>query len=293
MRFALLGSTGYVGSEFVRQLAERGHEACLIRRADVNIYDEQALATHLEQIRPDALINAAGYTGKPNVDACERDRTNCLLANAILPGVINAATKRVNLPWGHVSSGCIYSGRRADGAGFTEEDPPNFCFRTNNCSFYSGTKALGEELLLPATNCYIWRIRIPFSQQDGARNYLSKLLRYDTLLDAENSLSHLPEVVSAAIQCFERKIPFGTYNLTNPGSVTTRQVVTWLQEYLVPDRTFKFFADERQFLFQAALTPRSNCVLSSEKLSATGISLQGVDIAVKECLGRWTADASA
>jgi len=70
MRFALLASTWYVGMEFVRQLCNRSHEVDPIRRSDVNLYDENALSQKLEQIKADALINAARYTGKPNVGAC-------------------------------------------------------------------------------------------------------------------------------------------------------------------------------------------------------------------------------
>ncbi len=125
-----------------------------------------------------------------------------------------------------------------DGRGFTEEDPPNFSFRQDNCSFYSGTKALGEEVLADAEQCYIWRLRIPFSHVDSPRNYLSKVMRYDTLLEAENSLSNLPEFVAAAIDCFEKQIPFGTYNLTNPGSVTTSEVVELIQKSGLTDRPF-------------------------------------------------------
>ena len=47
----------------------------------------------------------------------------------------------------------------------TEDDDPNFSFRSPPCSFYSGSKALGEEVLEGAENCYIWRLRIPFNQE--------------------------------------------------------------------------------------------------------------------------------
>ena len=124
-------------------------------------------------------------------------------------------------PWGQVSSGCIYTGAREDGSEFTEEDTPNFTFRQNNCSFYSGTKALGEEILSETKKCYIWRLRIPFNHDDNPRNYLSKLMRYDNLLEATNSISQLDEFVAATFACWEKQIPFGTYNVTNPGYVTT------------------------------------------------------------------------
>src|SRR5690606_30712238 len=91
--------------------------------------------------------------------------------------------------------------------------------------FYSGTKALGEETLAGVDNVYIWRLRIPFDHRDNPRNYLTKLIRYQRLLDAENSISQLHEFVAATFACWEKRIPFGTYNVTNPGHVTTREVV--------------------------------------------------------------------
>ena len=48
--------------------------------------------------------------------------------------------------------------------GFTETDPPNFSFRDPPCSFYSGTKALGEEAIAGIGQSYIWRLRIPFDE---------------------------------------------------------------------------------------------------------------------------------
>ena len=54
------------------------------------------------------VINAAGYTGKPNVDACEVAKAECLSGNAVLPGLIREVCEDMNIPWGHVSSGCIF-----------------------------------------------------------------------------------------------------------------------------------------------------------------------------------------
>ena len=62
-------------------------------------------------------------------------------------GRIRTACVEVGIPWGHVSSGCIYSGKKSNGEGWSEDDTPNFSFRNGPCSFYSGTKAPGEEVL--------------------------------------------------------------------------------------------------------------------------------------------------
>ena len=176
------------------------------------------------------MINAAGSTGKPNVDACELVNYESLLGNAVFPGIIREVCEDIKISWGHVSSGCIYSGRRPDGKGWREEDEPNFSFRSSPCSFYSGTKALGEEVLEGAENCFIWRLRIPFNHESSPRNYLQKLLNYENLLEAENSVSHLGEVCQKCIECFTKEVEPGVYNMTNPGSITTSQVTNWMIE---------------------------------------------------------------
>jgi len=283
----LLGGSGYVGQAYQALLTQKGVPFRNLRRADLDYTNVATLTGALQQDRPDFLINAAGYTGKPNVDACEKDKAECLFGNGVLPGRIAAACQAAGVPWGHVSSGCIYTGSREDGAGFTEDDPPNFSFRTDNCSFYSGTKALGEEALLDAKDVFIWRLRIPFDHRDGPRNYLTKLLRYQRLLEAENSISQLHEFVAATFACWEKKIPFGTYNVTNPGHITTREVVALIQASGVSDQKFDFFDDETEFMRIAAKTPRSNCVMDSGKLAAVGIEMTAVREAIRRDLTNW------
>ena len=174
-------------------------------------------------------------------------------------------------------------------AASAKRDAPNFSFRTNNCSFYSGTKALGEEMLAGAQDCFIWRLRIPFNEVDSPRNYLTKVMRYDRLLEAENSLSQLDEFVRATWECWEKRVPFGIYNVTNPGSVTTREVVDLIKQSGVSNKDFEFFTDEADFMQKAAKTPRSNCVLDSSKLLASGIVMSEVHDAIARALKNWKA----
>jgi len=283
----LLGGSGYVGTAYQALLQRKGIPFRNLRRAEFDYTNQAALTELLRREKPDFLINAAGYTGKPNVDACELHKADCVMGNAVLPGIIAQACLDAGIPWGHVSSGCIYTGSRPDGAGFTEADKPNFTFRTDNCSFYSGTKGLGEEVLANFPNVYVWRLRIPFNEIDNPRNYLTKLLRYSTLLEAANSISQLDEFVAATFACWEKRVPFGIYNVTNPGHVTTREVVEIIKRTGVSSKNFTFFENEAQFMQTAAKTPRSNCTMNSGKLAATGIKLTEVHEAVERDLRRW------
>ena len=276
----LLGAKGYVSSSLVNEKVNHNFPILPISQCEVDYYDKRKLELFLLDRGASFVINAAGYTGKPNVDACESAKHRCLQGNAVLPGIIREVCEDLNIPWGHVSSGCIYSGRRPDGKGWKEEDEPNFSFRSPPCSFYSGTKALGEEVLEGAENCFIWRLRIPFNHDPSPRNYLQKLLNYENLLEAENSVSHLEEFCQKCIECFTKDIEPGVYNMTNLGSINTSQVTEWMIEEGLTHKKFNFFKTEEEFMEKAAKTPRSNCVLDTTKAEKAGVGMRPVEEAM-------------
>ena len=287
----ILGGRGYVGEVFRRLDYNRG--VIPISRKDCDYYDIKTLSKFLKDMRASFAINAAGFTGKPNVDACESAKYECLQGNAVLPGIIREVCEDLHIPWGHISSGCIYSGRRDDGKGWTDEDEPNFSFRSPPCSFYSGSKALGEEVLEGAENCFVWRLRIPFNHEPSPRNYLQKLLNYENLLEAENSVSHLEEFCQKCIECFTKDVEPGVYNMTNPGSVTTRQVTEWMIKEGLTDKKFKFFNSEEEFMTKAAIAPRSNCVLDTTKAEKAGIAMRPVEEAMIDSIQKMRLELRA
>jgi len=312
----LLGASGYVGQAFERELKLRGATFRSVSRSEVDYTRFDSLRRLLNETKPAFLVNAAGYTGKPNVDACETARADTLQGNTLFPLTLAHACAVANVPWGHVSSGCIYAGawvtengvRREEKdltrpevrrlietnpnslAGFVETDEPNFSFRRPPCSFYSGTKALAEESLIGASQAYVWRLRIPFDEIDNARNYLTKVQRYSKVYDNFNSLSHRGDFVRACLDLWERRAPFGTYNVTNPGFVTTRQVVEQIEKRLKLDRKFEFWASDEEFYKVAAKTPRSNCVMDVSKLLATGVKIRPVGEALEYSLQHWVPE---
>jgi UDP-glucose 4,6-dehydratase len=269
----ILSKNGYLAEKFRKVCSLK----CIgISRRDLDYYDARSLKEFIINKKFSFIINAAGFTGKPNVDACESAKYECLQGNAVLPGIIREVCEDLKIPWGHVSSGCIYSGRRPDGEGWSEEDEPNFSFRSSPCSFYSGTKALGEEVLEGAGNCFVWRLRIPFNEEPSPRNYLQKLLNYENLLEAENSVSHLEEFCQKCIECFTKDVEPGVYNMTNQGSITTSQVTEWMIKEGLTNKKFNFFKTEEEFMEKAAKTPRSNCVLDTSKADKAGIGMRPV-----------------
>ena len=284
----LFGSTGYIGSEFKRQLEERKLPVfCWPNTAKTTFADLEKWYDDLGYPLIGAVINAAGYTGKPNVDACELHKEDTIHGNIVWPQILTDWCTLNDIVLGHVSSGCIYQGKKEDGSGFTEDDEPNFNYSYNNGSFYSGTKSVGEQVVKQWTKSYIWRLRIPFEEKDNPRNFLSKMIKYDKQLQAENSISNKQEFVNACIETILKKVPYGIYNVTNTGHITTDKLLEKLKTTIAKDKNFQLI-NEEELYSNYAKARRSNCILDNSKLLATGIKLRAVDEAIDYCLNNWT-----
>src|SRR5437667_115775 len=83
---------------------------------------------------------------------------------------------------------------------------------------------------------------------------LSKVQRYPKVYDNLNSISHRGEFASACLDLWKRRAPFGIYNITNPGFVTTRHVVELVEKILRPERKFEFWRSDEEFYRVAAKT---------------------------------------
>ena len=158
----LLGASGYIGQSFANELKRRGIPFRPVSRKEIDYTDYRVLRAALQKEKPEFVVNAAGFTGKPNVDACENQKGETVAGNVTLAQTVAQACDAAGVKLGFVSSGCIYTGakvRQESGAwavedrlteplisellskrsdrvtGFTETDEPNFCFTHNNCSF--------------------------------------------------------------------------------------------------------------------------------------------------------------
>ena len=257
----LLGASGYIGTAFANELRRRGHSFIPLTRQAFDYSRFDFLFDYLRTMKPVFLINAAGYRGirrQRSDQSATGEREKMMAANAILPQMIARTCLMTKTPWGHVSSGDIYSGGKVleDGTlrtetdlsrpdlrqlfetepsrfhGYTELDEPNFSFRNSPSNFYSGTKALAEEAIRELGQIYIWRPRMPFNERDEPCNLLRQLQRQNTIYDHINSISHLEDFVKAALDLWEVRAPYGIYNVTNPGPVSTRQLSEGLQRVL-------------------------------------------------------------
>lgn len=247
MKVLLLGSTGYVGQKFKLALPD----AVIPERT--NLEDYPSVLKLVLKYKPDLVINCAGFTGKPNVDQCELPliSPDCIRGNILIPVNLANVCKELGVKFGHVSSGCIFEGDEF----FNIFDDPNF-IKTG--SLYSKTKAFGEELIRDK-DVYIWRLRIPFDEFKSNRNYITKMLNYDNVFGAPNSLSHLGDFVNACIKSLDQEPKI--FNMTNAGHLPFSEVVGILKTYQ-PELAKNLKVVD----FPKLKAPRSNCTMEGDPL---------------------------
>jgi len=287
MKILLFGSKGYIGSEFMNQLS-RIHDVQLStassRKSDGSYYTYKELESLIDGFgKLDVIINCSAYIGVNSVVDCEKAKDTTILANVIFPTMLGQICKDRDIILGHLSSGCVFNGYTI--GGYKEDDEVGLSFRTN-CSFYTGTKVMAEDSLINVDKKYIWRIRLPFDCFSNPRNYLTKLMKFDRLIVAENSLSNRIELVTACIHCLYDKVPFGTYHVTNPGGIRTDEIAVLIRKYVDKNKDFQYFESTEE-LDKLTKIPRSNTVLNSEKLSKAGIYMSPIQASVEYALKSW------
>ena len=94
----VLGSSGYIGQAFGKELSQRKIPFRPVSRKEINYADYRALRIALQKEKPAFVINAAGFTGKPNVDACENQKGESL-EMSLLPKRLPKLVMRRGCPW--------------------------------------------------------------------------------------------------------------------------------------------------------------------------------------------------
>lgn len=278
VKILVFGAKGFIGGLFLD-----GFPGAVA--SDADIADQSAVRMALEKEKPDVVINAAGKTGKPNVDWCEHHKMETLRANVTGPLILVEECERVGAKLVHMSSGCIYEGDRISSAvgglrgvgngGFTEEDRPNFFG-----SFYALTKAWSEQALKDFPVLQL-RVRMPFDGSTHPRTLIGKILKYPRVLDEPNSITYVPDFIEAA-KILIQKGKTGIYNVTNPGAISAYDIMTMYKEIVDPTHTFERLTLEH--LGEVVKAGRSNCMLNTKKLEDEGIILRPIKEAVEEAL---------
>ena len=247
--------------------------------------NREAVAKELDTVKPTHVLNAAGITGRPNIDWCEDHKPETMRTNVI--GTLNLADlcHERGIHCTVYATGCIfiYDEKHPEGSGigFTEEDIPNF-----DGSFYSQTKGYMEPMLKCYPNCLILRVRMPVSDDLFHRNFVTKIVKYEKVVNIPNSMTILTEMLPLSLGMAKKGLT-GVYNFTNPGVISHNQVLDLYKKYIDPTYTYQNFTVEEQA--KVIKAPRSNNELDTTKLmrdKPEGIEINEIHKAYELCFQR-------
>ena len=133
---------------------------------------------------------------------------------------------------------------------------------------------------------YLWRLRMPFNHQDSDKNLITKLLKYPKVWSYPNSISNLDEFVQACYNSFIQQIPYGIYNMTNPGSISAKEILDIGKRHHITKPIYQYFKNLNEFN-EAVTVPRSNCVLDTAKIGQQNLEMMNITDSVDWCFRYW------
>lgn len=257
--FLVFGGNGWIGAQLIEMLKGQGEKVFVSAN---RLEDRNKIEKELDELKPTHVLNAAGKTGRPNVDWCEDHQQETIRSNVI--GTLNLADLCFvrNIHMTNFATGCIYayddSHPLGSGIGFKEEDAPNF-----DGSFYSKTKAQVEKLMSSYPNVLTLRLRMPISDDLHSRSFITKISKYEKVVDVPNSMTILTDLLPVSLDMAKRGLK-GVYNFTNPGVISHNQILALYKEFIDPNFNWKNFSLEDQAKILKA--GRSNNELDVSKL---------------------------
>ncbi|VFQ64362.1 unnamed protein product [Cuscuta campestris] len=259
-KFLIYGRTGWLGG-LLGKLCEKQGIPYEYGRGRLE-YRSQLLAD-IQSVKPTHVFNAAGVTGRPNVDWCESHKTETIRTNVVGTLTLADVCRENGLLMMNFATGCIFeydaSHPEGSGIGFKEEDTPNFAG-----SFYSKTKAMVEELLKEYENVCTLRVRMPISSDlNNPRNFITKIARYNKVVNIPNSMTVLDELLPISIEMAKRNLR-GIWNFTNPGVVSHNEILEMYKTYMDPEFKWANFTLEEQA--KVIVAARSNNEMDASKL---------------------------
>jgi 3,5-epimerase/4-reductase len=251
-----------------------------------DITDRAAVRDVLSRLRPRAIINAAGKTGRPNVDWCETHKSETYAANVAGPLVLAEECDRARTYMLHLGSGCIFYGPSPVAGGWRESD------FANPSAYYSRCKYAADLVLGDLPHVGIARLRMPIDGAPGSRNLITKLAAYKEVIDVENSVTVVDDLVTAVAGLVERRAA-GIFHVTNPGTMRHRDLLALYRELVDPACPAVLIEEAELVRRGLAAKSRSNCILADTRLASAGISLRPIDVALRDAMTKYAASKAS
>lgn len=208
------GGGGKLAQAFGRICACRALPCRLMTRSDLEITDREAVRRAFEEIRPWAVINAAGSA---RIDDAEEDPSRCFQENVLGAVLLAETSADARVPLVTFSSDLVFDGCRR--APYREPDD------INPLNVYGRAKAEAERRIREIdADSLILRTSALFGPWDSS-NFVSKVLQAMctgspvALAQGTISPTYLPDLVHATLDLLIDRAT-GLWHMTNAGEVT-------------------------------------------------------------------------
>ena len=152
-------------------------------------------------------------------------------------------------------------------------------------SSQSFLQALVEDLLAHYPTTCTLRVRMPISDDLSSRNFITKIVKYDRVVNVPNSMTVLTELLPVSLVMAERSL-VGIYNFCNPGAISHNEVLDLYKKYVDPEYTYtNFTLEEQEKILKAG---RSNNTLDHTKLmeACEGLEINEIHVAMEKVFQR-------
>lgn len=282
MKILVFGSNGWIGSQVTPLLLTANHE---VVSASCRADDTKCVHDLLVEHEPSHVLCLIGRTHGPGFSTIDYLQQPDKLVenvrdNLFAPVSLALLCKEKNIHFTYLGTGCIFNSLYPEEDTYDEDDEPNF-FGSN----YSIVKGFTDRLMhLLNTTVLNVRIRMPITNIDHTRNFITKITSYEKVCSVSNSMTVLPTLLPYFVKLMEMK-QVGTINLTNPGVISHNEILQMYKD--IVDNTFSwenFTIDDQN---KTLLSSRSNNQLCTDKLSTIFHDIPNIHIAVKNCLRSW------
>ena len=161
MRLVVFGQTGQVA----RELARLEPGATFLGRNQADLTDPAACAAAIHAHAPDAVINAAAWTG---VDRAEAEEDAANMVNGHAPAAMARACAALGIPFVHISTDYVFDG--AGDAPFAPDQP------TAPLGAYGRSKLMGGEGVRAAGGAHVI-LRTSWVFSAHGANFVKTMLR--------------------------------------------------------------------------------------------------------------------
>ena len=135
MKILLTGKTGQIGEELNNIVGDLGN-LITVDKEQLDLSKPNSIEPVILDIKPDIIINSAAYTA---VDKAEQEPDLAMTVNALAPGLLAKAARKVGAGLIHYSTDYVFDG--CSEIPYKEEDP------TNPLNVYGKTKLAGEKAI--------------------------------------------------------------------------------------------------------------------------------------------------